>query len=53
MKQKFLKVYLGNLILKYDGIHDAFKVICNKNLKRNSGDIGTETILANNREILY
>jgi hypothetical protein len=32
IKYKFQKVALGNLILKYDAIHGALKVICDKNL---------------------
>ena len=43
IKYKFIELDLGNLILNYDIIHDALKVICNKNLKRprNFGDIGS------------
>ena len=42
-QMKIKKGDLGNQILKYDVIHDALKVICNKNLKRlrNFGDMGT------------
>ena len=58
-KVYLLKLYLRNFILKYDVIHDALKVICNKNIKRlrNFGDIGsfggigTGRKLAKNREI--
>jgi hypothetical protein len=47
---KVKKVDLGNLILKYDVIKYAIKVIRNKNLKRprNSGDMGTGRSLAKN-----
>jgi hypothetical protein len=31
---KCKKVDFGNLILKYDVIHDALKVMCNKKLQR-------------------
>ena len=56
---KIEKRRLGNLILKYDVIHEALKVICNKNLKRpqnlgdigSFGDIGTGRNYAKNREI--
>jgi hypothetical protein len=45
--------------LKHDVIHDALRVICNKNLKRlrnfsdigSFGNMGTGTNLANNRKI--
>jgi hypothetical protein len=39
---KMNRVDLENFILKYDVIHAALKVICNRNLKqpRNKGDIG-------------
>jgi hypothetical protein len=44
---KVRKSKFGKLNLENDVIHDALKVICNKNLKKNSailgifGDIGT------------
>ena len=44
IKYKFKKVELGNIILKYEVIHDALEVICNKNVKHplNFGEIGTD-----------
>jgi hypothetical protein len=47
IKQKLKKVDLGNSILKNDVIHDALRVICNKNLKLRGrfGDLGTGSIL--------
>ena len=49
------------MILKYDVIHDALKVICNKNIKcprifgdiGSLGDMGTGRNLAKNLEIAY
>ena len=54
---KIFKVDLENAILKYDVIDDAFKVICNNNLKRSRefgdiryiGDMGTGMISPINR----
>ena len=42
IKQKLKKWDWGNSILKYNVIHDALKVICNKTIKhpRKFGDIG-------------
>jgi hypothetical protein len=42
-KMQIEKSRLGNLIFKYDVIHDALKLISDKNLKRprNLGDMGT------------
>ena len=44
---KIERVDLRNWILKYDVIHDAFKVICYKNLKRrrNLGDFNFSAIV--------
>ena len=44
---------VGNLILKYDVIHDALKLIYNENLKRldNFDDRGTGRNLSKNSEI--
>ena len=53
MNEKVKKVDLRNLLLNYDVIHEAFKVICNKNIKRllNFSDMGTGRNKAKNLEI--
>ena len=59
IKHKFKRVDLRNVTLKYDVIHAALEVICNKHLKRprkfddigSFGDMGTGMILAKNSEI--
>ena len=47
------KVDLRNSVLKYDVIHNALNVICDKNLKRprNFSDMGTGRNSTKNREI--
>ena len=41
-QRKIEKSKFQNFILKYDVIHDALKLVCNKNLRRprNFGDMG-------------